>query len=170
MESGARRALFAVSRELAKAQTRDQMLQAAARHMREVFDAKVAILLPDASGELKAAVSDGDTFTSSDKDLGVAQWVWTHQKPAGAGTDTLPSTHATFLPLRGSRRRTGILAIIPADASRLRDPDDRQLLDTFAGLVGSAVERFELADEARRAQLRVETEQLRNALLELRIP
>jgi two-component system sensor histidine kinase KdpD len=156
--------LFAVSRELAKAQSREQMLKAATRQMREVFDAQIAILLPNAHGDLEA-VPDSDALTSTDKDLGVAQWVLTHQKPAGAGTDTLPSTRATFIPLRGSRRRTGILAIVPANPSRLRDPDDRQLLDTFAGLVGSAVERFDLADEARRAQLRMETEQLRNALL-----
>ncbi len=158
-------ALFATSRELSTAQSREGMLDAAARHMREVFDAKVAILLPNAQNELKAVVSDDDVFASAEKDIGVAQWVWTHQKPAGAGTDTLPSTRATFLPLRGSRRRTGILAIVPKDASRLRGADDRQLLEAFVGLVGSAVERFELADEARRAELRMETEQLRNALL-----
>jgi two-component system sensor histidine kinase KdpD len=157
--------LFAMSRELAKAQSRDVMLEVATRQLREVFDVEIAILLPNAKNELEAVAADAATFTATDKDLDVAQWVWTHQKPAGAGTDTLPSTRATFLPLRGSRRRTGILAIVASDASRLRDPDDRQLLDTFAGLLGSAVERFELADEARRAQLRMETEQLRNALL-----
>ncbi len=156
--------LYAVSRELAKAQSRDTMLELAARHIREIFAAQLAILVPDSHGELAAVIADEGTF-DAEKDHGVAQWVWTHQKRAGAGTDTLPSTRATFLPLPGSRTRAGILAIVPSDPLRIREPDDRQLLETLARLVGSAVERFELADEARRAQLRMETEQLRNALL-----
>jgi two-component system sensor histidine kinase KdpD len=49
--------------------------------------------------------------------------------------------------------------------SRLDDPEERQLLETFAGVAASALERTQLADEARRAELRAETEQLRNALL-----
>ena len=40
-----------------------------------------------------------------------------------------------------------------------------QLLETFAGLIGSALERTALVEEARQATLRAETEQLRNALL-----
>jgi two-component system sensor histidine kinase KdpD len=62
----------------------------------------------------------------------------------------------------------GVLALYPsaqAHPSRLRDPDERQHLDAFAGLIGSAIERTELAEEARRGRLRIETEQLRNALL-----
>ena len=116
-----------MSRELAKAQSREVVLEVAAHQLRDVFDAEVAILLPNAKDGLEPVVANAETFTATEKDLSVAQWVWTHQKPAGAGTDTLPSTRATFLPLRGSRRRAGVLAIVPADAARLRDPDDRQL-------------------------------------------
>ena len=75
------------------------------------------------------------------------------------------SARALFVPLIGSRGRVGVLALFPSPDSRLDDPDERQLLDTFAGLIGSALERTQLADEARRASLRIETEQLRNALL-----
>jgi two-component system sensor histidine kinase KdpD len=157
--------LYAVSRELAGAQSRDLMLRAAARHLREIFAAHIAILLPDARGELVSVLADADTFEPNEKDLAVVQWVWTHQKPAGAGTDTLPGTRARYVPLRGSRGRAGILALVSSDEHALRDPDERQLLETFCGLIGSAIERFQLAEEARRAQLRIETEQLRNALL-----
>jgi two-component system sensor histidine kinase KdpD len=98
-------------------------------------------------------------------DWSVAEWVWLHQRPAGVGTDTLPSSRGLFLPLKGSRGRVGVLAVYPSTETRLSDPDERQLLDTFAGLIGSALERTQLADEARRARLRAETEQLRNSLL-----
>ncbi len=157
--------LYAISRELGVLGSRKMLLEAAARHVREVFAVKVAILLPRGEEGLERVLADAGTFGPSDKDLGVAEWSWLHQQPAGAGTDTLPSARARVVPLKGSRGRVGVLALFPSEETRLTDPDESQLLETFAGIIGSAVERTELADEARRATLRAETEQLRNALL-----
>jgi two-component system sensor histidine kinase KdpD len=157
--------LYAISRELAFSPSRDRLLEAAGRHLHEVFGARVAILLPGADGSLEPVRADADTLSAGDKDWGVAEWVWLNQRPAGLGTDTLPSARAFFLPLKGSRGRVGVLALYPSASTRLSDPDEAQLLETSAGLVGSALERTQLADEARRARLRVETEQLRNSLL-----
>jgi two-component system sensor histidine kinase KdpD len=161
--------LYAISRELAVAQTldgADGILAVAARHVHEVFSAAVAMLLPTEEGALRVAHTDGLPAGEEEKGLGVAEWVWIHQRPAGLGTDTLPSAKALFIPLKGARGRVGILALVPGgDANRLRDPEDRHLLETFAGIIGSAIERALLAEEARLARLRVETEQLRNSLL-----
>jgi two-component system sensor histidine kinase KdpD len=157
--------LYAVSRELGTATARPALLQAAAQHVNEVFDVKVAMLLPGRGDELEIVHADDGTLAAGDKDLGVADWVWNHQRAAGAGTDTLPLARALFVPLMGSRGRVGVMALFPSPEARLDDPDERQLLHTIAGLIGSALERTQLADEARRASLRIETEQLRNALL-----
>jgi two-component system sensor histidine kinase KdpD len=157
--------LYSVSRELGLAHSRDALLSAAFRHVREVFAAKVAVLMPGPGGILEAVLVDEGTLEPNDKDLGVGEWVWLHQRPAGASTDTLPSARALFVPLKGSRGRVGVLAIYPSAQSRLSDQDERQLLDTFAGLIASALERTLLAEEARRSRLRAETEQLRNSLL-----
>ena len=156
--------LYAVSRAMAVALSREALLEMAARHVGEIFDAKIAILLPGPDGVLKAG-AHATEMTEDDKDLAVAEWVWRHQKPAGKGTDTLPMARGLFLPLQGSRERVGVLALFGATDSRFDQPDDRQLMDTVAGLVGSALERTNLADEAERARIRVDTEQLRNALL-----
>jgi two-component system sensor histidine kinase KdpD len=157
--------LYAVSRELGAATARPALLQTAARHVTEVFNVKVAVLLPGVNDELEIVHAEEGTLAPGDKDLGVADWVWNHQRAAGAGTDTLPLARALFVPLLGSRGRVGVMALFPSAESRLDDPDERQLLHTIAGLVGSALERTQLAEEARRASLRIETEQLRNALL-----
>jgi two-component system sensor histidine kinase KdpD len=157
--------LYAIARELGPAQSRETLLAAASRHVRDVFGVGVAVLLPGEAGRLEPATNVEGTVELDDKDQGVAEWVWMHQRPAGATTDTLPSAQALFLPLRGARGRVGVLALIPSDKTRLDDPDGRHLLETFAGLIGSALERSQLAEEARRARLRVETEQLRNSLL-----
>jgi two-component system sensor histidine kinase KdpD len=168
--------LYSISRELALEHARDVLLATAARHIHDVFGARVAVLLPGEDGKLSVALADDGTLTGEgrspaspepgqDKDMGVAEWTWLHEKAAGRGTDTLPSARALFLPLEGSRGRVGVLALYPGDDSRLGDPDERALVDTFAGLIGSALERTQLAEEARRARLRMETEQLRNSLL-----
>lgn len=158
--------LYAISRELGHAGTREVLLEAAAKHVREVFSAKVAVLIPNAAGVLEPVFADEQTLTDGDdKEIGVADWVWTHGRAAGASTDTLPSSRALFVPLGGARGRVGVLALFSADMKSLRGPDERQLLETFTGVIGSAIERTVFADEARRARLRIETEQLRNALL-----
>jgi len=158
--------LYAISRELAVAPTLDALLNVAASHVRDVFSGAVAVLLPGERDALKVTFADAGVMGGDEKELGVAEWVWAHQRPAGIGTDTLPSARALFVPLKGSRGRVGILALVPnADAGALRDPENRQLLDTFAGIVGSAIERAQFAEEARKARLRAETEQLRNSLL-----
>jgi two-component system sensor histidine kinase KdpD len=158
--------LYAISRELAVAQTLDALLAAAAKHVHDVFDGAVAVLLPSESGIVSVAYADPGAFRDDEREVGLAQWVWTHQRPAGVGTDTLPSGRALFVPLKGARGRVGILALVPnGDPARLGDPEERQLLETFAGVIGSAVERAQLAEEARQARVRIETEQLRNSLL-----
>jgi two-component system sensor histidine kinase KdpD len=157
--------LYAISRELGVATARPALVVAATRHVQEVFGVKVAVLLPALNDQLEIVHADAGTLAAEDKDLGVAEWVWNHQRAAGAGTDTLPLARALFVPLLGSRGRVGVLALYPSPESRLDDPDERQLLHTIAGLIGSALERTQLAEEGRRASLRIETEQLRNALL-----
>jgi two-component system sensor histidine kinase KdpD len=142
------------------------LLQSAANHVREVFSAKVAVLMPSAGGALENVFADDDTLAADDeKEIGVADWVWKHERAAGASTDTLPSSRALFVPLGGARGVVGVLALYSQNTKALADPDERQLIQTFAGIIGSAIERTVFADEARRARLRVETEQLRNALL-----
>jgi two-component system sensor histidine kinase KdpD len=46
-------ALYAMSRELASTRATDGLLQAAARHIHEVFESQVSLLLPDATGHLQ---------------------------------------------------------------------------------------------------------------------
>ena len=157
--------LYAIARELGLTHSREMLLDVATRHLRDVFGVEVAVLLPGPSGALEAVRTGRETQALTDKDMGVAEWVWAHQRPAGATTDTLPSARATFFPLKGARGRVGVLALVPAGEARFEDPEDRHLLATFVGLIGSALEGTQLADEARRAHLRAETEQLRNSLL-----
>ncbi|HTB72683.1 MAG TPA: DUF4118 domain-containing protein, partial [Polyangiaceae bacterium] len=161
--------LYALSREIGLADSREALLESAARHVREVFDAKVAVFLPvhgSAEGEeIEAVLADEEFMRAPQGPENAASWAWRHQRRTGAGTDLLPSATALFVPLKGSRGPVGVLGLLPATPGQERDVQEMQLLETFAGLIGSALERTALVEEARQATLRAETEQLRNALL-----
>ena len=91
-------------------------------------------------------------------DLSVAQWVFNHGRPAGLGTDTLPAGSAQYLPLKGTSRTFGVLAVRPSQRRRLLLPEQQHLLETFAGQIALAIERAHLAEDAEVARVAVETE------------
>ncbi|MFI5371522.1 MAG: DUF4118 domain-containing protein [Candidatus Eisenbacteria bacterium] len=158
-------ALYQLSRELAGAGSTKALLDAAVTRLGEVFEARVVVLTPDDHGRLAVAAGDQTLLGERDHELGVAQWAFDHEQPAGLGTETLPAAHALHLPVIGPTRPLGVLSLRPTDEGRLGDPDRQQLLRTFANQIAVALERARLAGEAERARVEVETERMRNALL-----
>ncbi len=157
--------LYAMTRELAVTRAVASLSAVAVVHLHEVFDASVTILLPGADGPLANVASGTFSFAPDDKELGVVEWVWTHDKPAGLATDTLPSSKGLYVPLRDVRGRVGVLGVSPQDPHRFVDPDQRVMLDVFATQIASALERARLAEEAQQTQLQMQAERLRSALL-----
>ncbi|MCM2310269.1 MAG: sensor histidine kinase KdpD [Steroidobacteraceae bacterium] len=156
--------LYAMSRELAGTRGADNMVRVAARHVGESFASQAAVLLPDANGRLQEpATPGGATFAAPDRSIG--QWVFDHGRPAGLGTDALPGAPALYLPLAGSERTLGVLAVLPTNQRRVLLPEQRHLLETFAGQIALAIERAQLAETAEAARVSAETESLRNTLL-----
>jgi len=157
--------LYAMSRELAATRGQEPMAKVAVRHVSEVFDSQVAVLLPEASGKLRRPAGPALPASLRGADLDVAQWVQDHGEAAGLGTDTLPGAQALYVPLMGAQAVVGVLAVLPANPRRVLLPEQFHLLETFAAQIAVALERAQLADRAQRAQIDAETEGLRNALL-----
>lgn len=160
--------LYAMSRELAAVRGVDNMARVAIRHIGEVFEAQVVLLLPDETGALEYPGSETEPSSLRGADLSVAQWVQDHGQPAGLGTDTLPGTAARYLPLASSdprRGQLGVLAVLPANPRRILLPEQAHLLETFASQLALALERAQLADQAQAAKVQAETESVRNSLL-----
>ena len=164
--------LYAMSRELAAARGRDAMEHIAIRHVAETFGARVDLLFPDGAGRLQrsgavmmaTADADGNSLLYAEADPSIAQWVHDHGREAGLGTDTLPGAPGIYLPLAGSGRPMGALAVLPVNPRRVRLPEQRHLLETFAAQISLALERAQLAESAEAARVSAETEQLRNTL------
>jgi two-component system, OmpR family, sensor histidine kinase KdpD len=157
--------LYAMSRELAATRGLASMAQAAVRHVAEVFQCRAVVLLPNASGKLQFPADAPQEQSLRGADLAVAQWVMDHGRPAGLGSDTLAASPALYVPLGDAERRLGVLAVLPQNPRRVLLPEQRHLLDTFAGQTGVAVERAQLAERAEAVRVAAERESLRNTLL-----
>ncbi len=158
-------ALYAMSRELAITRGIENMAAVAVRHVTEVFGCRAVVLLPDAEGKLRRPAGAPTERSLRGADLAIAQWVNDHGRRAGLGSDTLPATPALYVPLGDEAHATGVLAVLPANARRVLLPEQSQLLDTFAGQIGLALERARFADAAQASSLAAERESLRNTLL-----
>ncbi|WP_250454170.1 DUF4118 domain-containing protein [Caballeronia sp. ATUFL_M2_KS44] len=160
-------AMYAMTKELAAALMTEQIIEIGTRHIADVFQARTAILLPDSGEKVQQKVTESDPATSLDKtgvDLDVAQWVYDQQKPAGAGTDTLPAAHALYLPLKAPMRTRGVLAFV-SDRADAAMPEQRRMLETFAAQIALAIERVHYVEIAQDALINMESERLRNSLL-----
>ena len=157
--------LYAMSRELAATRTLGNLARVAIKHVAETFAGRVVVLVPESGGRLRYPPGPPGPDALQGADLSIAQWVFDHGAPAGLGTDTLPAAPAQYLPLVGSQRTLGVLAVEPTQRRRLLLPEQRHLLETFAGQIALALERAEFAEEAERSRVNAETESLRNTLL-----
>lgn len=157
-------ALYALSRDLAVTANSKDILRALETNAALVFDRRVTILLPGKTGkELKPIAGDGAEL--AENEYGVALWAYEHGQTAGRDTDTLPAAKMRFVPLKTARGILGVIGVTRSDESKPLSPSQRRMFDTFASLVATAIERIQLADTARQAQVRQETEELQNALL-----
>jgi two-component system sensor histidine kinase KdpD len=157
--------LYAMSRELAATRGEENLVRIAVKHVAEVFEAQAVILLPDETGRIVYPRGEGTAQSCHGSDLSVAQWVYDHEHMAGQGTDTLPGGEVVYLPLKASSGMIGVLALLPLNPARIALPEQQRLLETFTSQIALALERVRLAAEAHSTQLKMETEQLRNALL-----
>jgi two-component system sensor histidine kinase KdpD len=158
-------ALVRLSRELVALQDRNRIFAAVLRHLEEVFESRGVALLPDAAQRLGVVAGDAALLGPGAHELGVAQWAFDAGQSAGLGTTTLPASRCLHLPLRGSGRELGVIALEPRDIRSLMAPDSFRLLLAFANHAALALERAALAEQAEHARVQSETERLRSGLL-----
>jgi two-component system, OmpR family, sensor histidine kinase KdpD len=156
--------LYELSRDLAAVSGLNDILRALIRHIQGTFGREGVILLPD-NGRLTSTIGSGD-LELNESELAVGDWVLRHGEPAGRNTNTLPGAQLRYLPLRTARGVRGVLGIRgSAEADRYLTPDQERLMEAFASQAAVAIERAQLAEQARQAQVLQATEQLQTALL-----
>jgi two-component system sensor histidine kinase KdpD len=158
-------ALYELGKQLSSLYGKVFLVGAAGGKIAEMLSGEVAIYLELPSATPELAFGHDSSIAKHAVSLPAAQWVIEHDQIAGAGTNTLPNAAALFLPLTGSQRTHGAIAIRAPDAERLLDPDVRRLLEACANQLALALERDQLAIDAAEASIQAEAEQVRSSLL-----
>jgi two-component system, OmpR family, sensor histidine kinase KdpD len=158
-------ALYNLSRDLVRERGTARLGEIAVKHISEVFDCQVALLIPDELNRLAASVSGPLAFAPDQQEISVAQWVYEHRQPAGLSTDTLPGAKALYLPLVASGGPVGVVGILPRTPADVFEPEQFHYLEAFGNQTAIALERSFLGEAAQRALLKAESESLRNTLL-----
>ena len=168
--------LYALSRELARRRTIDEIARFLVRHVLASIEGEAAVLLPDADGKIQdpehfcdrgapRTAASTNRYPVPGNDLGIAQWAYDHKKKAGLNTDTLASATAMYLPLSALKRNIGVLGLRPTDPRQLQIPEQMGLVEALINQAAVAMERVQLAAAAQDASVQIESERLRNVLL-----
>ena len=157
-------ALYTVSRELAESREFESGLRRALAEIERVFHARSSLLGPDPTGESLVQHPIGD-LELSDKEKAVATWAWLNQQWAGRHTDTLPYAEATYVPLLVGEKAWGVLAIQLPAADAL-NPLQRDLMESFAALLATMLEKEDAVGRAQEARISMESQKMQRALLD----
>lgn len=156
--------LYDLSQDLATAATLESILRAVLKHVEQTFGREAILLLPQ-SGTLTPQAASPD-LRLEESERAVADWVYRHGEPAGRNTNTLTAARLRYLPLKTARGVVGVLGVKgPEDAKQHLTSEQRQLMDAFASQAALAVERAQLSESVRQAQVVQATEKLQTALL-----
>ncbi len=131
-------ALYRLTKEIASAKSLEKVIETAVKHLGDIFEAEVAVLVKEPDRRLSEA--EGSAFGMDDKEKAVAEWVALHSRPAGLFTDTLPGARGFYLPLIAHGQTVGVLGLRPRKPKRTA-PDLMILAETFAQQLAVGIER-----------------------------
>jgi two-component system sensor histidine kinase KdpD len=158
--------LYAMSRAFSVAPSSAEIVEVARRHVSWAFASDVAVLLPAPEGGLRpAGTTTAATFELDAPLMARASEIFARGAALMPGAGYVLSTAERLLPLRMSTGTIGLLLLRPQAPEYFESPSNVALLEAFAGQIALAMERGRLAEEAQTAQLEIQNERLRNALL-----
>jgi two-component system, OmpR family, sensor histidine kinase KdpD len=167
-------ALYQLTSVLADANDFPEVLSAAIREVGTVFDADVALMLPDPETNQQLVRYPAGVWVLDEKEESVSTWAFHHDQPAGRLTDTLPQAAGLHLPLSAGGKPKGVMAV-RFHSSKTLSVQQRSLLESFVRQIALVIDRQRLRDAEINLKLLAESEQLSRTLLnsvshELRTP
>ncbi len=156
-------ALYALSRQLGSALDAREIARVCARAAADAVGGEAVLLAPGQDGELAPLAAAPPGAALRDAELDVARWAL-HHGGLAAGTGAVVERGVLCAPLRALVEVVAVLGIRMPAGPTLR-PDQRDFVDALCRQGALALERVKLADEARRAAVRAEAEELRSSLL-----
>jgi two-component system, OmpR family, sensor histidine kinase KdpD len=158
-------ALYELVHQAGLAHDLDSGLRAAISLTETLFGVRAGLVLRLPDHTLAAETHPASSYLLDETEYKVAAWAFSHRMPAGKFTDTFSDSRALHLPLEGGTAVMGILSVHPSPLTTMAAAEI-ELLQTFALLIGTILEKDELLQGAKRAEIIEATERLERALLQ----
>lgn len=158
-------ALYELVRQAGLAHELDSGLRAAISLTETLFNVRAALMLRSRDSSLAMETHPASSYWLDEKEYEAAVWAFKHRMPVGRFTDTFSDSRALHLPLEGSTAVMGILSILPSEQTTI-ERAETELLQTFAVLIGTILEKDELHEAAKRTEIIEAAERLERALLQ----
>lgn len=157
-------ALYELVRQAGLATDLDTGLRAALALVARIFQTPAALLLRHPDHQLAREPYAASAPIVDERAFIVAQRSFALGAPAGKFTATMSDAAVLCLPLKGRTAVMGALVTRPGE-ERIFDPAEQELIETFAVLIGTILEREHLLAAVKHAEVLETSEQLRRALL-----
>jgi two-component system, OmpR family, sensor histidine kinase KdpD len=158
-------ALYELVQQAGLAPDLDSGLRAALRLTENLFDVRAALTLRRPDHALAKDIHPASSFPLSEKEYRVAAWAFNHGMPGGKFTDNRPESEAVHLPLQVGSEVLGVLSIHPSPSTVL-GPAEIELLETFAMVIGTILEKDHLLQGVKQVEIFNASERLQRALLQ----
>jgi two-component system sensor histidine kinase KdpD len=157
-------ALYNLANDLSKSKNLSEVLKESVKNLNKVFSAEVIVFLYNENQKKLKRVKYAGILNIPEKELSVAQWVYSNGKKAGRYTDSLPFAESVYYPLKGPRGIYGVIGLTIKDEVKFHEQES--MLENFVNQVGSAVERELLNQTANKALIFEESEKLYKTLFD----
>src|SRR5262249_52406561 len=158
-------ALYKLVHQAALAPDLDAGLRAAISLTEALFVVRASLLLRLPDHSLATEKHPASSFPLDEKELETAAWAFSHCMPAGKFTDNHAESAAMHLPLQADGDVMGVLSILPTPGTTF-DFAERELLEAFAELIGTILEKDQLIQGLKHAEILEASERLERALLQ----
>lgn len=159
--------LYQLSHDLVLRTGPADVLDATVARLNELAGTTAAVLIPGGDGRGVLVAGDAQVLADA-SERGAAESVLLHGRPIGlppADHDPSRPAQVFHLPLIAGTKINAVLSLAGPRTGSQHDPERMALIRAFSSLTALALERCRLAEDTRRAQLQIETERARNALL-----
>ena len=158
-------ALYELVQQAGLAPDLDSGLHAAVRLTETLFGVRAALLLRRPDHTLAPETHPASSFSLDEKEYKVAAWAFSHRMLGGKFTDNRPESEAMHLALQAHTDVMGVLSI-SAPQETILGSAEVELLEAFAMLIGTILEKDHLLQGVKRAEILSASERLQRALLQ----
>ncbi len=157
-------AFFNLTRDLLVSTDMETVLGLIERHVKDVIGSEVAVFVKR-NGEVETLRTGTVNLSTSIADLKARDLALDQGIEAGLGTQAQPLAHGLYIPIARQEKMSGCMAVYPKSGSGEFPAEQLRMLDTFAGLLGIAIERIWAEEVQLDAERQIRDASLQNTLL-----